>query len=266
MELENTKGSMMKRLINALVIVAFTFTLASSVSAAPITLSFTSNQAISGNQLTYSYGDSQTLTISGLSATNSLFRNDGLIRNIGVTQNGVWGLYTTGGTHAITNQYNSNTSRNQMLLLDFGQSVSLDAFTLSWAEHTDGVPNFGSVLAYTDTGLFTSNGLRWNDLLDNGFSNAGSPDAYKNMHVGQPVTVQGGLTSRYWLIGAINPIFGGTTDKVADAFKIGGITFSVVEVSEVPLPAAAWLFLTGLAGMTWLRKRKAKQQLLSQAA
>ncbi|TVQ66197.1 MAG: VPLPA-CTERM sorting domain-containing protein [Oceanospirillales bacterium] len=50
-----------------------------------------------------------------------------------------------------------------------------------------------------------------------------------------------------------------------EAFKLKGISFSTMEVSEVPLPAAAWLFLTGLAGMTWMKKRKQKRNQLQAA-
>ena len=32
--------------------------------------------------------------------------------------------------------------------------------------------------------------------------------------------------------------------------------------SEVPLPAAAWLFLSGLAGMAWIKRRKVKQRAM----
>ncbi|KGK40955.1 hypothetical protein LH51_03815 [Nitrincola sp. A-D6] len=48
---------------------------------------------------------------------------------------------------------------------------------------------------------------------------------------------------------------------------ISNVTFySTDSLSEVPLPAAAWLFLTGLAGMGWVKKRKAKREQLALAA
>jgi hypothetical protein len=47
---------------------------------------------------------------------------------------------------------------------------------------------------------------------------------------------------------------------------ISNITFySAEKLTETPLPAAAWLFLTGLAGMGWLRKRKTKREALAAA-
>ncbi len=36
---------------------------------------------------------------------------------------------------------------------------------------------------------------------------------------------------------------------------ISNVTFYSSNITETPLPAAVWLFLTGLAGMGWLRKR-----------
>ena len=50
--------------------------------------------------------------------------------------------------------------------------------------------------------------------------------------------------------------------------KVYGIAggSSIVEVSEVPLPAAAWLFLTGLAGVGWMKKRNQKRTLALQAS
>ena len=41
----------------------------------------------------------------------------------------------------------------------------------------------------------------------------------------------------------------------------GGGGGSIVDVSEVPLPAAAWLFMSGLAGLGWMKKRKQKRNL-----
>ena len=256
----------MNKIIARLGLIALAITLSTSVSAASVNLSFTSGYVGSSSSIQYGYDDGQTLTVSGLTATNHESRLSGVLRNVNVIQNGSWGLYTQGGTHGISNQNNPHNNQNQMLMLDFGQAVSLDSFSLRWAEHNGGSPNYGSVLAYTDEGIFNHQGLRWGELLDSGFTHAGDVNAYKNMHVGQPVDVQGGLVSRYWLIGAINPIFGGTTDSLVDAFKLGGISFTTVDVSEVPLPAAAWLFLTGLAGMAWMKKRKAKQSSELQVA
>lgn len=252
----------MNKVIKVAAAAALVFSVAAPVSAAPIDLSFTGGYVGSTSQVNYNYGDEQILSVSGLTANNN-----GNLRSVNVTQQGGYGLYTTGNTHGISNSIGMNGNNpSQMLFLDFGQAVSLDTFTLSWGFHNNGVPNYGSVLAYTGGDTLNLSGMGWSDLLSNGFAHAGDANAYKNLHVGQEASVQGGLLSQFWLIGAINPIFGGTSDGLHDSFKLGGISFSSMDVSEVPLPAAAWLFLTGLAGMGWLKKRKAKRDQMALVA
>ncbi|WP_417586113.1 exosortase-dependent surface protein XDP1 [Nitrincola sp.] len=263
----------MNKVIQLAAAAALVFSVAAPVSAASVDLNFTSGNSGARNSLTYAYGDDQ-LTVSGLSGVNS-----GSISGSAVQTWAGWGLgMPSEGDHRISNENVSvqtgprpwqreNQRQYQMVLFDFGREVSLDSFTVGDAVYTNN--NWASVLAYTDTApLTTLNGQSWSDLLESGFSNAGDANTYDDVTRGTPRLVEGGLTSQYWLVGVYNAVFSdnpmGTYDE---GFKLTGISFSTIDVSEVPLPAAAWLFLTGLAGMGWVKKRKAKrdQQTLATA-
>ncbi len=60
----------------------------------------------------------------------------------------------------------------------------------------------------------------------------------------------------------IDGVFGGTPDdKVGDYIGLNyQVTYSGIEVTQTPLPATAWFFITGVAGFAGLRKRQALKQ------
>ncbi|MCD8512319.1 MAG: VPLPA-CTERM sorting domain-containing protein [Nitrincola sp.] len=240
----------MKKLLQSAAAGLLLASVVTTASAASYSFDFTP-MAYIGPQpsFNYAYGDNQSLTISGVSG----YWGPNKAENI--YQWGHWGVYVDGGTHMTTNFNNSY----QALVLDFGQAVTLDTFTLSHARWADGY-NHVSLLALSDLNAPLNFSAAWGGLLDNGWEHAGRPDAYKGLSVGDAVAVQGNILSRYWLISAYNPVFGGGSDKWGHGFKLGGLSFTVHDVSEIPLPAAAWLFLTGLAGMGWMKKRKAKRE------
>lgn len=259
----------MNKVIQLAAAAALVFSVAAPVSAASVDLSFTSGNSGARNSLTYAYGDDQ-LTVSGFSGLNS-----GSVSGSSVQTWAGWGLgmptsnaVNSNGAHRVSNNevsYRDGRRRvtgrqYQMVMFDFGREVSLDSFTVGDAVYSDN--NWASVLAYTDTApLTTLNGQKWSDLLESGFSTAGDANTYTGVTQGTPKLVEGGLTSQYWLVGVYNAVFSdnpmGTYDE---GFKLTGISFSTVDIAETPLPAAAWLFITGLAGMGWVKKRKAKRE------
>lgn len=208
------------------------------------------------DSLDYNYGNDQTMVVSGLSNYWGPYTPAQVIQQNYVDES--WGLYVTDGTHGTSNVTVDNYWKYQALVFDFGQAVSLDKLDIGWAKKWHG--NGLSILGLTDLNAPLDFNTSWSGLLDNGWEHAGNPNAYNNVSSYSSVTVQGGLLSRYWLIGAINPAFGADKTYWEDAFKLKGMSFTVADVSEVPLPAAAWLFLTGLAGMGWMKKRKAKRE------
>ena len=226
--------------------------MAMSASAASYSFDFTQGDYLDPQpNLNYAYGDGQSLTISGVSGYWGPNQSEN------VYQWGHYGVYVDGGTHLTTNAKGGYWDY-QALVLDFGQAVTMDTFTLSYAMWGDF--NNLSVLGLTDLDAPLNFQTTWSGLLDNGWEHAGHPNAYKDIGPTDTVEVQSSLLSRYWIISAYNPAFGGSWEKYADGFKLGGLGFTVHDVSEIPLPAAAWLFLTGLAGMGWMKKRKAKRE------
>jgi len=246
----------MKKLLQSAAAGLLLASVVTTASAASYSFDFTSMDYLGPKpSFNYSYGDNQSLNISGVSGYWGLNKTEN------VYQWGHYGVYVNGGTHLTTNAFTTNGQDfywdYQALVLDFGQAVTLDTFTLSYAMWNDS--NHLSVLALSDLNAPLNFNTSWSGLLDNGWEHAGRPDAYKNVGPTDTVAVQGNILSRYWLISAYNPVFGGGDEHYKDGFKLGGLGFTVHDVSEIPLPAAAWLFLTGLAGMGWMKKRKAKR-------
>lgn len=73
----------------------------------------------------------------------------------------------------------------------------------------------------------------------------------QNASYGQNPANLGGVSSTKWMVAAYNPFFSeGGSWLLDDAFKVDGIS-----VTPVPLPAGAWLLLSGAAGFIgWRRK------------
>ena len=257
------KERSMKNMFKGLAAAVLVFAVATPVSAASFDLSFNTQNSGAQNSLTYSYNDGlDSLRVTGLSGQNgsSIFSS-----NV-QTWNG-WGMGMQGNrSHRVSNNFSNGQRVYQMVMFDFGRDVSLDSFTVG--DSFRGNNNWASVLAFTDSGsLPTLTDLSWGQLLEKGFSTAGDdPNTYTGVANGKPKLVDGSLTSQYWLVGVYNAVFSDNPmHTYYEGFKLTGISFSTIEVSEVPLPAAAWLFLTGLAGMTWMKKRKQKRDQLQAA-
>lgn len=46
-------------------------------------------------------------------------------------------------------------------------------------------------------------------------------------------------------------------DNATGIGEYSGISYTINNLAPVPLPAAAWLLLSGLGGLGWLRRRSA---------
>ena len=228
----------------------------SNANATSYNISFLSPTDVLEKELIFNYGDNQQLSVKGLAAkqNQNISYVDLLLRGQGKGGNGQGMEVKTSGFHGFNNG-NANDGLYEMALFDFGQNVTLDSFSLRWGYDKSNL----SILALTGSDTLPSiESTRWNSLLTSGFENAGDPDDYKDVALSSSTPVNGSLVSRYWLIGAFNEVFEGTSiGEKCEEFRLGNLQFSVVnvDVSEVPLPAAAWLFLTGLAGLGFAKKR-----------
>ena len=239
-----------------------------SAGASSIEISF-QDQSVSANtyaqQLEFANDTGDSVIVSGLQATLN-----GSIKSISVgnsysNSNFYYGLQTQPllhGEHGITNRNNNF----RMVLLDFGKNVQLDSFGVGWTQYGDSNPDYASVLAYQGNDDLSILNSSWSDLYEKGFITASSNTDQGAMSISpySKINLTQSVVARYWLLGAVNWGVGHQIDGWIDGFKLTGVTYTY-EVSEVPLPAAAWLFLTGLAGMTWMKKRKQKRDQLQAA-
>lgn len=224
------------------------FSIAGAAQAATYTVGFNSSSG------SYQYNDgNNTLSVTGLAAKNN---SNIAVKNLEYYSGS--GLGVQGNGHGISNS-SIFTPVYEAVLLDFGQAVSLDTLNIGWK----GLDSDASILAYTGTDFRSvlnaySSGLQWNQLSGLGFTTI--PDASKGYDLAAGANdVSSSLVSQYWLVGAYNSVFGGGTNWLSDSFKLAGVSFSTFDTVETPIPAALGLFLTGLAGMGWLRRRKSVQ-------
>ncbi len=115
------------------------------------------------------------------------------------------------------------------MLFDFAQEVTLESVTFSHVGNNDEFSfSFFDNNSPTATNFYSSVGL----------GNNGSIQTYVFGQV---------WTGNLFGIGAI-----GSNDE----FKIKKLVVSYEEMSEVPVPAAIWLFAPALAGFTALRRKR----------
>ncbi len=154
--------------------------------------------------------------------------------------------------HAIDN-YNLDYD---MMLLEFSEKVDLSSITSGWRSGGDSTSEL-SLLAYSGNTPDSSgfSGKQWEDLLSEGWASAGDAQIDR---LNQAESVNsGGMTSKYWLVGAYNQNLGGTAGYTDgnDFFKIKSVG---VSVSAVPVPGSMMLFGLSLLGFGAYRRRTAK--------
>lgn len=226
------------RFISALAISA----LAINASAAPISFDLLAGQTINTTSMTRNYSVGGIgLTITGWSNTTG-----------GAVAQDVVGAYSPGiGVENNTNGHTVDSANNDfdMLLLSFSQAVKLTNIDLGYLINGSASSDV-SILSGTSA---LSAGASWASLLTagNGWTLAGN---YNNVGTSEFAVNAAGLTSKYWLIGAYNPILGPipNNDSTAEGFKLQS-----VKVSQVPESSSIALFCLGLLGLVAVRRRQA---------
>lgn len=164
-----------------------------------------------------------------------------------------------------------NNQRYDMVLLSFSSVVKLTQMKLGWFNTDSDV----TVMAYTGSGAPTLTGKTYGQLAlaNSGWSLVGN---YANIGSTNPANINGGgAFSSYWLIGAYNPLVGGSANgaetRVCDAnglncvgnydyVKLASVSGCVqgstgcTPPSKVPEPGSLALMGIGLLGLLPMRK------------
>jgi hypothetical protein len=160
--------------------------------------------------------------------------------------------------HAIDSNNERSWLRDyDMVLLSFDVAVNLAGFSLGWAQEGYWSQADVSVLAYNGADAPVLAGSTWDNVADLASGWTSEAQIY-NADDYAYQAISSSTESKYWLIGAYNPVFGGP-DWFAgnDAFKLAGVQAEpgAQPVSSVPEPGTVLLFAAGLFGIA-LRTRK----------
>lgn len=143
-----------------------------------------------------------------------------------------------------------NMTRFDALRFDFTSGVRLTQLNIGWMDIDSDI----TVLAYTGAGVAPLAGLGYASLVGAGWTLV---NHYSNPGTGSENINAGGISSRYWLIGAFNPTVGSLptwADSTGDAVKLLTLTGE----ATVPEPASLGLFGFGLVVLA-SRLRRARR-------
>lgn len=157
-------------------------------------------------------------------------------------------LASTAPEHAIDNE-----QRYEMVMLSFNARVNLTGVSFGWI----GSDSDYTILAYTPLSApSTLAGQTWG-ALNSGWSAIGN---YANAPINTQLATGTGVYSSYWLIGAYNPLAGGSSGWTNnnDYLKLKSVV-GTVRTSETKVPEPGSLALIGLALLSMLYMRERRQ-------
>jgi hypothetical protein len=184
-----------------------------------------------------------------------------------------------GYSHSADNLGNCDYQDYDFFLLSFSESVSLTKATYSWVYNTSS-NNQVSVVALNSAGLATdTNGNgnlqdnNWSDIATNqtlasdwaqveydGAQNHNYYTDFGGTSVGQASNVDE-IYSNFWLIGALNTVFGGNIGMESDdGMKLAGVSFKTKpdDTISVPEPSTFVLLVLALMGLQLSNRRQLK--------
>lgn len=229
-------------------ILAYSF--AASVFAAPVEFNLKTGQAEN------SYLNVRTYSVDGIGLSVTGWSNNG--NAVVQDKVGKWdgGLGVEGSNSGVPgHSVDSQNGDFDMLLLSFSDAVSLNSIDLGWIYENNSKRSDISIMAGTSS---LTAGTSWAALLTlaNGWQSAGN---YNDVGYNAKAVNSGAISSKYWLIGAYNPILGtaiAKNDNKYEAFKLEKVSVTKTIV-KVPEPSALLLFGLGLLGLAAARRRAA---------
>lgn len=204
-------------------------------------------------------------------------------RNSGVDPNEGTPRATTAPEHSIDSQGSNAVTTTtgagavyDSVLFSFASAVTLTQITLGWAAYDSDV----SVLAWNGTGApptLNNGSTTYASLIASGWAlvgqyadvagspaaSAGGTSATSNRLINGAADVNNTTnsavySSQYWLVGAYNPVFGGSSFTAGnDYFKLMAVA-GVTSGKKVPEPGSMALVALAVAGALGMKGRKRK--------
>lgn len=171
---------------------------------------------------------------------------------------GGWGITNRDGGDGHTADNYSGGNDYDFFLVDFTHSVNLTGATFGYL--TSG--NLGVSYAALDESKFSGSltGLTWQQVASNLYSTgSGSSAITRNANnTGYFINNNVGSTSRYWLIGAFNSVFGSLEHIKHGGFKLETVSFTKkLPTTEVSEPSVLLVFGLALIALAGRRVKKA---------
>lgn len=238
--------------------VAVSMVLCSAPASASINYSFSGSGQVVYSSDTFSASGGPDVTVTGWSNTaNADTLETATVRRwsgLGVVNRTEDG---SSPQHSIDNQNN-----NDMVLFSFAQEIGLTGLSIGWPPDYSSYDTDMTVLAYTGSSTPTlTGGKTYGDLTATGGGwTLVSHLANVSVASGASFNLGGTISSMYWLIGAYNPLVGNSQGWTTgnDYVKISGLAGSLPKKPPpgVPEPATLALFMLGLFGMHYMRRRQ----------
>lgn len=166
-----------------------------------------------------------------------------------------------GGYHHSADNFTGGSQDYDTFLVEFSEAVNLSAATYSWRYGSTG-QNQVTVAALNNKNL---NGKTWKDVKNNqtissGYSQMQSNGGYYTDLTSGTSNVSGTF-SKFWLIGALNTVFGGNSNLEGnDGMKLSGLEFSKQGTTPPPTgvaePTTVAIFGLALMGLFATSRRK----------
>jgi hypothetical protein len=205
--------------------------------------------------------NSNSLTITGWSDTGS----GETIESGQLKYSNTYGLMLKNQNESDSTPDHSIDSFNSyfdMVLLSFDEKIDLTSFQTGWAIEANNLDRADiSITAFTGMGEVSLAGNTWDGVASsNDWSTIGE---YRDVSDYSYQSINTEVESKYWLVGAYNPIFvnpGETTGQWAsannDGFKLASVQgVTSINATSVPEPGSLAILSLGLLGFFSMKKR-----------